>query len=233
MPIGTNKLMQMGGGGGDSTPYIAASGGSLSTGSHSDADNIPLTLHSWQSSGTSTFSIDDISGSGEGVIYVWAWGGAGGNGGQGGNGGGSGGFAFGSFPVVAGQSFRVAVGGGGGNGSGCYGCWGAGGAGSNGSSWCNGGQGRYAGCRGCSAGGGGGGAGTVLYNGTEAFGNIWLVAGGGGGGGSNFVIGSALSSRTAAGNYGTPGESSHGFRNGAGQRNGGTGRIVIGYERQT
>ena len=55
----------------------------------------------------------------------------------------------------------------------------------------------------------------------------------GGGGGSNFVIGSALSSRTAAGNYGTPGESSHGFRNGAGQRNGGTGRIVIGYERQT
>ena len=90
MPIGTNKLMQMGGGGGDSTPYIAASGGSLSTGSHSDADNIPLTLHSWQSSGTSTFSINDISGSGEGVIYVWAWGGAGGNGGQGGNGGGSG-----------------------------------------------------------------------------------------------------------------------------------------------
>ena len=82
MPIGTNKLMQMGGGGGDSTPYIAASGGSLSTGSNSDADNIPLTLHSWQSSGTSTFSIDDISGSGEGVIYVWAWGGAGGNGGQ-------------------------------------------------------------------------------------------------------------------------------------------------------
>ena len=146
MPIGTNKLMQMGGGGGDSTPYIAASGGSLSTGSHSDADNIPLTLHSWQSSGTSTFSINDISGSGEGVIYVWAWGGAGGNGGQGGNGGGSGGFAFGSFQVTAGQSFRVAVGGGGGNGSGCYGCWGAGGAGSNGSSWCNGGQGRYAGC---------------------------------------------------------------------------------------
>ena len=79
MPIGTNKLMQMGGGGGDSTPYIAASGGSLSTGSHSDADNIPLTLHSWQSSGTSTFSINDISGSGEGIIYVWAWGGAGGN----------------------------------------------------------------------------------------------------------------------------------------------------------
>ena len=62
MPIGPNKLMQMGGGGGDSTPYIAASGGSLSTGSHSDADNIPLTLHSWQSSGTSTFSINVYQG---------------------------------------------------------------------------------------------------------------------------------------------------------------------------
>ena len=45
MPIGTNKLMQMGGGGGDSTPYISASGGSLSTGSHSDAQIICHSLY--------------------------------------------------------------------------------------------------------------------------------------------------------------------------------------------
>ena len=72
----------MGGGGGSNLPYISASGGSLSTGSHSSAGNLPLTLHSWQSSGVSTFTINDITGSGEGVIYVWAWGAAGGNGGN-------------------------------------------------------------------------------------------------------------------------------------------------------
>jgi hypothetical protein len=47
------------------------------------------------------------------------------------------------------------------------------------------------------------------------------------------VSGVAISSRTQAGNYGTVAESSHPFRNNAGNRNGGTGRIVIGYERQS
>ena len=69
-----------------------------------------------------------------------------------------------------------------------------------------------------------------FYYGSDAFGYILLVDGGGGG--SNFVIGSAISSSTAAGNYGTTGNSGHPFRNNAGNRNGGTGRMVIGYERQ-
>ena len=55
---------------------------------------------------------------------------------------------------------------------------------------------------------------------------------GGGGGGSNHVSSVSTSSRTQAGNYGTVAESSHPFRNNAGNRNGGTGRIVIGYEIQ-
>ncbi len=77
--------------------------------------------------------------------------------------------------------------------------------------------------------------GTIFYRG----GNIGGDPGcdchgaGGGGGGSNHVSGVATSSRTQAGNYGTVAESSHPFRNNAGNRNGGTGRIVIGYDIQS
>ena len=108
MPIGTNKVTALGAGGaGSSAAFISASGGSTANTTHPDT-GVPIRIHTWQSSGSSTFSVQDVTGSGEGTLWIWAWGGAGGNGGQSGAGGGSGGFAYGQFEgVTAGTTLMV------------------------------------------------------------------------------------------------------------------------------
>ena len=166
MPIGVNKVGLMGsaGGGGAGASLIqSASGGSQWNGTNSRQGGLPVRFHRFQSGGTNGFQVNDISGTGEALLYVWMWGAAGGRGGQGGNNGGSGGASYSEIMTTAGQYWIAAVGRGGGGGSGCHGCWGAGSGGNNSTSYGNGALGMYPACGGCSAGGGGGGAASVLY----------------------------------------------------------------------
>ena len=194
MPIGVNRVGLMGsaGGGGAGASLIqSASGGSQWNGTNPRQGGLPVRFHRFQSGGTNGFQVNDISGTGEALLYVWMWGAAGGRGGQGGNNGGSGGASYSEIMTGAGQYWIAAVGRGGGGGSGCHGCWGAGSGGNNSTSYGNGALGMYPACGGCSAGGGGGGAASILYIANTNRGSIRQVAGGGGGGGGREGCGGA------------------------------------------
>jgi hypothetical protein len=159
------------------SPFISASGGSLTT---TTINSKNYNVHTFTSTANTSFTV--TAGAGQNLEVIM-WGAGGGGGGQSGNSGGGGAYAT---SLVSAQitTYTVSAGGGGGGGYGCVGNAGGGAAG--GGAFAPGGSGSNAGATPCSAGGGGGGGGSIF-----ALGSTVLVAAGGGGGGGGSEGGGA------------------------------------------